>query len=60
MIKVVTQYLREVQTELKHTTWPDRTKTKNMTALVLAVAAALALYLGLLDFLLQQLMSYLV
>lgn len=60
MLKVVTQYLREVQSELKQTTWPDKTKTKNMTALVLVVAATLALYLGLLDFLLQQLMSYLV
>ena len=60
MIKVVTQYLREVQSELKQTTWPDKTKTKNMTALVLVVATLLAVYLGALDFLLQQLMTYLV
>lgn len=60
MIKVITQYLREVQSELKQTTWPDKNKTKNMTALVLVVASALAIYLGILDFLLQKMMAFLV
>lgn len=60
MLQAVRQYFREVQTELKHTTWPTRATTWRMTLLVLAVAAILALYLGGLDFLLQQAMNFLI
>jgi preprotein translocase SecE subunit len=60
MLNPVFNYLKEVKSELKQTTWPSKDQTKHMTALVVAIATMLAIYLGLLDFLLQKLMSFLI
>ena len=59
MLQKITHYFQEVLTELKQTTWPSKDATKQMTMLVIAVAALIALYLGGIDFLLQKLMEVL-
>mgnify|MGYP000903228683 CR=1 FL=1 len=60
MSNKISQYFREVIVELKQTTWPSKITTKNMTLLVVLVAALLALYLGGIDFLLQKIMGILI
>lgn len=60
MITKIKEYFREVVSQLKQTTWPTKDATKNMTLLVIFVAALLALYLGGIDFLLQKLMGILI
>ena len=60
MFSKIKKYFREVVSELKQTTWPSKTATKNMTLLVVLVATLLALYLGGLDFLLQKIMGILI
>lgn len=52
-----TQYLREVGRELRKVSWPTRQMTQRKTLVVLAVSVVLALYLGLADFIFQQLMA---
>lgn len=52
-----TQYLREVGRELRKVSWPTRQMTQRKTLVVLAVSMVLALYLGLADFIFQQLMA---
>lgn len=60
MLAKIQQYFREVNNELKQTSWPTKDATKNMTLLVVAVATLIALYLGGIDFLLQKAMEVLI
>lgn len=60
MLQAIRTYFREVQTELKQTSWPTQQTTRTMTLLVVAVAAFLAIYLGGIDFLLQKVMEVLI
>lgn len=50
-------YLKEVRTELTKVSWPSRATTLNMTLLVLAVSAIVGLYLGVIDYVLRQLVT---
>jgi preprotein translocase subunit SecE len=43
------QYLKEVQAEAKHITWPTRNQTIFYTIAVLIISAAIAYFLGLFD-----------
>ena len=45
-------YLMEMLTELKKTTWPTKQEAVRLTSLVLAVIVALSIYMGILDWLL--------
>jgi len=45
-------FLHEVMVELKKTTWPTLPEAWRLTTVVLAVVVALAVYMGLVDFLL--------
>ena len=60
MFTKIKEYFREVISQLKQTTWPSKEKTKNMTLLVILVATLLAIYLGGIDFLLQEIMGVLI
>lgn len=51
------QFLREVITELKKTTWPTRQEATRLTTLVIAVIVVLGIYMGLLDAILSFLVS---
>jgi preprotein translocase subunit SecE len=48
-IEVVKQFLREVKTELKKVTWPSRKDTLAGTGLVLVAVFIIALFLGIVD-----------
>lgn len=45
------QFLKEVIAELKKVTWPTRAETIQLTAVVVVVSIAVALYVGGLDWL---------
>ncbi len=51
-------FLQEVWAELKKVHWPTRTETYAATAVVLAVVAIVGLYLGTVDFLISQLIQF--
>lgn len=44
------QYLKDTRGELHHVAWPTRTQTIVYTVLVAAISIAMALYLGLFDY----------
>jgi len=47
--ETVKQFLREVKTELKKVTWPSRKDTLTGTAVVLVAVFIIALFLGIVD-----------
>lgn len=47
----VTSYFKEVRAEMKHVSWPSRRQTIAYTVVVIGVSLAVAIYLGLLDYL---------
>lgn len=53
------QYLREVRTEMKRVSWPNRAEVISSTLLVLAVVLFFAVYVGLLDVIFIRLVKYL-
>lgn len=59
MVKPLT-YLREVKQELEKVTWPSRTKTFNMTALVVGVSLSVALYVAAADYIFSILLRTLI
>lgn len=57
-MKDVVQFLQEVRIELSKVIWPKPEEFFGATLVVLVVVAASAIYLGIVDFALAQLMSY--
>ena len=51
------QFFQEAWVELKKTTWPNKDVLTKSTTVVLALVAATAVYVGLLDFILTRLTS---
>jgi preprotein translocase subunit SecE len=47
------QFLRDVRSELRKVTFPSRTETLASTAVVIIVVFIIAIYLGLVDFVLS-------
>jgi len=56
MLKAPT-YINEVIREIKKVTWPSKKQTQDMTLLVVGVSLAIGAYIGLLDFIFQELMK---
>jgi preprotein translocase subunit SecE len=54
-IAKIRQFLREVRAELKRVTWPSRKETIGSTSIVLVLVILVAAYLGIVDFLLHNL-----
>jgi preprotein translocase subunit SecE len=50
---VVVKYFRETRAELRKVTWPTQEETKNLTGIIVAVTLAMAIFLGLLDYIFQ-------
>jgi preprotein translocase subunit SecE len=48
------RYLRETRGELRKVTWPTRQESQRLTAIVLGVTAAMAIFLGILDFIFSK------
>lgn len=55
----INKYFKEVTLELRKVSWPNKQETFEMTLLVIVVSTIVALYLGGIDYLFTQLMSYL-
>ncbi len=51
MANKITTFLKEVRQELKKVSWPSRQETIKYTLIVIGVSAAVAIFLGGLDFL---------
>jgi preprotein translocase SecE subunit len=50
-------YLKETRVELKHVNWPTKKTTIRFTFLVIGISFAVALYLGLFDFIFTRLLD---
>jgi preprotein translocase subunit SecE len=50
VVERVTTYLREVRVELTRVDWPTRREMVSMTIVVVVVLLALAIYLGMFDY----------
>ena len=50
----VVKYFKETRAELRKVTWPTREEATNLTMIIVAVTVAVAIFLGLLDFLFQE------
>jgi preprotein translocase subunit SecE len=49
------RFIRETMAEIRKVIWPDRETTRNLTLLVIALAFAMGLLLGGIDFILFEL-----
>ncbi|HOZ03379.1 MAG TPA: preprotein translocase subunit SecE [Candidatus Woesebacteria bacterium] len=59
MIKLL-PYLREVKAELHKVSWPTREQTKQKTVVVVIVSIIIGLYIGLSDFVFQELIKFII
>ncbi|MCK6629003.1 MAG: preprotein translocase subunit SecE [Anaerolineae bacterium] len=50
----VVKYFKETRAELRKVVWPTRDETKNLTIIVVSVTVAMAVFLGLLDYIFQM------
>lgn len=50
-------YLRDTAAEMKHVSWPTQMQTITYTALVIAVSAFVAVFLGAFDYLFTELLN---
>jgi len=50
MLNRVIQFIREARVELKRVNWPTRQETTRLTLVVVGVSAAMAVFLGSLDY----------
>jgi len=53
----ITDYFRDVRSEMKHVSWPTRRLAVAYTAVVIAVSIAVAVYLGALDFIFSEVLK---
>jgi preprotein translocase subunit SecE len=54
------QFMREVVQELKRVAWPSRRQTISSTGVVLVLVILVAIFLGLVDFVLSRLVRFLI
>ena len=53
----VVRYFQETRAELRKVTWPTREEARNLTLIIVAVTIAMAVFLGLFDYLFQETVS---
>jgi preprotein translocase subunit SecE len=53
-------FVQESQVELRKVTWPTREQTINLTVVVIAVCLVMAVFLGIVDYVFQALVNYLI
>jgi len=59
MFKTLIKFLREVKLELRKVSWPSRKEISGSTGVVIVNVVIVAIYLGILDTILQQIMMLL-
>jgi preprotein translocase subunit SecE len=57
MFKKIVTYLKEVRTEMKKVNWPTRNETLRYTLIVIGISAAVAIFLGGIDFIFTTLLN---
>lgn len=50
----IVNYLKETRAELRKVTWPSREEAINLTAIVVVVTIAMAIFLGAVDYLFSK------
>ena len=60
MANRVTKFLSEAKSELKKVTWPSRDEVKGSTMVVIVLTFLLAVFIGLIDFLLSRTITFLI
>ena len=58
IIQNVTQFLKDAKVELKKVTWPSPKQTMASTAVVIIIVFIVAIYLGIVDFVLAKLVKF--
>lgn len=53
----ITRYLKESREELKKVVWPNKKEVTNLTLLVIFISLGVALFLGIIDWLLNLILS---
>jgi preprotein translocase subunit SecE len=53
----IISYLNDTRAELRKVTWPTRQESWNLTLIVLGATVVMAIFLGLLDFIFQTIVS---
>ncbi len=56
----IMQYVRETRAELRKVVWPTREEAINLTAIVVGTIFAMSVFFGIVDYLLNQLMRFLI
>lgn len=54
-MKKLINYIRESRAELSKVVWPSRTQIRNHTIMVIIVSVVIAIFLGAVDFAIEQL-----
>jgi preprotein translocase subunit SecE len=50
----ITNYVRDLRSEVKKVVWPSRREWTNLTLVVLAISAVVGAFLGAIDFIFQE------
>lgn len=53
----ITQFLKEVRHELSKVSWPTKNQVVQYTVVVVAISLAIAVFLGLLDFVFEWMLN---
>ncbi len=56
----IVKYLKETRAELRKVSWPSREEAINLTAIVVAVTTAMAVFLGVVDYLFSKLFGLII
>jgi preprotein translocase subunit SecE len=59
MLQKLTNYFKNSARELKKVNWPTKKETVNNTALVIGISLGMAVFLGVIDFFLTQILQLL-
>jgi preprotein translocase subunit SecE len=51
-------YLKDVRSEMKHVSWPTRKQAISFTVVVVAISLLTAAYIGVFDYIFQEIISF--
>jgi len=57
---MVRSWWQETRNELRKVTWPTREQTRNLTLVVVAVCIVMATFLGVVDYVLSQIIRFII
>lgn len=60
MFERIKKFFEESRTEFRHINWPTRDEAIHLTAVVIGLSLALALFLGLFDYAFTNLIKYMI